>query len=149
MFRSMIPWTRDAGTHLSTLQHEMNQLFDDFWTGMPATTGAYKPRFEMVSDPESYRVQAELPGMSNEDVKCELQGKVLTIEGEKKDLRESRKGETWFSERRYGQFRRSIPLPEDALGDQIDARFDKGVLTVRIPRSPEARKKSRVIPIHA
>ncbi len=148
MFRSLAPWTRDAGTHLSAFQQEMNRLFEDFWTGLPTTSSPFRPSFEMVSDPEAYHVKAELPGMGADDVKCELHGRVLMIEGEKKEAREEKKDdETWFSERRYGHFRRSIPLPEDALGENIDARFEKGVLTVKIARDVEARAEARKIPV--
>ena len=144
MFRSLVPWVRGEAHPLEALQREMNRAFEDFsWL----STQGFSPRFEMSSDPETYRITAELPGLDAENVKCELGGKHLTIHGEKKDEREEKKGDTWFSERRYGAFSRTITLPQDTDPARISAAFDKGVLTVIVPRTGEVDSAIKQVPI--
>ena len=91
-------------------------------------------------------VRAELPGLSNDDVKVKMTDEGLVIQGERKREREE-KGEGWYrSERSYGQFYRLIPLPEGVNAEQAKARFENGVLEVSIP-IPESRRSRRSIPI--
>lgn len=156
-----------AGHPLLTLRREMDRLFDDFFTGFPfgssprrwlATDpwrrvqglfeGSY-PAVEVAEDETSYRITAELPGMEEKDVELSLAGDVLTLKGEKRQEREEKQGSTVVSERRYGSFRRSFPLPEDADPDRIDARFQNGVLTITLPRRPGAEAKRRKIDVKA
>ena len=144
MFRSLVPWTRSEISPFGSLQSEMNRLFDDFTL---SSTGGFQPRFEMSSDPEKYSIRAELAGLDSENVKCDISGGRLTIKGEKKDEREEKKDDVWFSERRYGQFNRSMKLPDDADIDKITASFDKGMLTVIVPRTGESVAGKREVPI--
>ncbi len=148
MFRSMMPWRREPAP-LMGLQREMNRVFDDFFGDVPAMTSmsGFNPRFEMIGDPEVYRIRAELPGMDADDVKCNVAGSYLTIEGEKKTEREETKGEVWFNERTYGQFKRTFTLPDDANHKEINATFDKGLLTITVPRTEESKSKARQIPV--
>lgn len=104
------------------------------------------PRAEMHREDGHYRLTAEVPGMGEEDVQVEVQDGVLTITGEKKqEVQESEEGYN-FSERRYGFFKRSFCLPSDASEDNIEAKMDKGVLSITIPMAEE---KSRRIEVKA
>jgi len=76
-----------------------------------------------------------------------LSNGTLTISGEKKDERENKEKDYYFSERRYGSFKRAFRLPEGVDTDKIEASFDKGVLTVRLPKTTEARKAEKKIEI--
>ena len=91
-------------------------------------------------------VTAELPGLKKEDVKVELTDDSLVIQGERKqELKEDHEG-FHSVERSYGQFYRSIPLPEGARTDQAKAELTDGVLKVSVP-VPAAKKTTRQIPV--
>jgi HSP20 family protein len=87
---------------------------------------------------------AELPGMLYEDISLDIENNILTIRGEKRETRdEADEGRKYHvSERTYGSFHRSFTLPRTVEADSIEARFDNGVLTVRLPKAPEAKSRS-------
>ena len=76
-----------------------------------------------------------------------MQDHTLTLSGEKKSEREEEKKDYFVSERRYGSFRRSFRVPEDVDEGKISAKFDKGVMTVVLPKVASAKPKGRHIPI--
>jgi HSP20 family protein len=82
---------------------------------------------------------------SNIDVK--LADGVLTIKGEKKEEKEEKKRDYYLSERRFGSFLRSFPVPESVDANKIEAKFVNGVLTVKLPKSAESQKNERKIAI--
>jgi HSP20 family protein len=88
-------------------------------------------------------LRADLPGVEEKDVKIELEDNVLTISGERKAEHEQRDEGYYRIERAHGQFARSLTLPEGVNAEGIVARFDRGVLEVKIPK-PEQRKPHRV-----
>jgi HSP20 family protein len=90
---------------------------------------------------ERYEVTVELPGMKPEEFQVELKNGQLWISGEKKEEREE-KGKTFHRvERRYGEFRRVIPLPTPVEEGRIEAQYKDGVLHVILPKAAEARPK--------
>lgn len=103
------------------------------------------PTVDMSETDKGYEITAELPGMDEKDLDVNVTEDVLTIEGEKREEREQKKKDYYLQERRYGQFRRSLRLPQDADATKINARFDKGVLSVEIPRAGAAKKRGRKI----
>ncbi|MDQ3606059.1 MAG: Hsp20/alpha crystallin family protein [Gemmatimonadota bacterium] len=101
------------------------------------------PEADVIERENDIRVEIEMPGLRPEDVEVSLEGNVLTISGEKQEERnEGEEGSTWhLSERRYGRFSRSFVLPRDVEQEQIEARFENGVLSVMIPKSERARRR--------
>lgn len=91
-------------------------------------------------------VTAEIPGVKKEDLKVHVDGKVLVIEGERKQEKEEKREGYYHSERSYGQFYRSISLPEGANADQVAAQFNNGMLEVTVPL-PEAKQKPKEVPV--
>jgi HSP20 family protein len=147
------------------LREEMDRLFDNFWRGFgmgrpvrrmaePQPLGRFMtslgmaiPDIDIVEAEKEYRIVAELPGMSQGDVDLSVSGDVLTIKGEKKEQKEE-KGENYhLSERRFGSFQRSLQLPQGIDRDKIEARFDKGVLTVTLSKTAEAAARRQKIDI--
>ena len=82
-----------------------------------------------------------------EHLDVQLSDDVLTIKGEKQDEKEEKTKDRYVSERRYGSFRRSLQVPGGVDADKIEASFKGGVLTVILPKSPEAQKKEKTIPV--
>lgn len=93
-------------------------------------------------------VLVDLPGMQADEIEVDLESNVLTVAGEKREEREEgSENETWhLSERRYGRFTRAFVLPREVEQEQIQARFEDGVLSVVIPKAEKARR--RRIEIH-
>jgi HSP20 family protein len=98
---------------------------------------------DVVETGDHFVLKADLPGLSENDVKIELEDNVLTIAGERKAEHEQQ-GEGYYRvERSWGAFSRSLTLPEGVNADAIQANFDRGVLEVRIPK-PEEQKPRKV-----
>lgn len=101
----------------------------------------WNPTVDIEETDEALTLTAELAGMDADDVEIEIENNVLTLSGEKKEVRESKEGDrnirVW--ERSYGKFARSFTLPAVIEAEKIHADFDKGVLTIRMPKTTEAR----------
>ena len=162
--RDLIPWNRsdnlalrhreDTNPFLS-MHREMNRLFDDMYRGFePApfgTGGSFGravswPNIELSETDKEVKVVAELPGLDAKDVDVELANGNLVIKGEKKT--ESEDKDLMFSERYYGRFERRIPVDE-VDESKIAASFKNGVLTVTLPKSPQAQQKVKHIAVNS
>lgn len=103
----------------------------------------WTPAMDLMEADDHFVLRADLPGLSEDDVAIEVQDGTLTISGERKAEHERRE-KGWFRvERSFGRFSRSLTLPEGVDPGAVTAEFDRGVLTVRIPK-PEERKPQRV-----
>jgi HSP20 family protein len=143
----MIRWEPTA--QLSTLQNEMNRLFNTMFEQSGPTARAdgssrrWVPPMDLVETDRQYVLRADLPGLSQEDVDIELESNVLTISGERKAEHEQHEQGFYRLERAFGSFARSLTLPEGVDANGIEASFDRGVLEIRIPR-PEQRRPRKV-----
>ena len=110
----------------------------------PEPNGVWIPAVNVEEAADELLLTAELPGMLEEDISLNIENNILTIRGEKRETREEadegRKYHVW--ERKYGSFHRSFTLPRTIEADSIQAEFDGGVLTVRLPKAPEAKSRS-------
>jgi len=130
------------------MSEEMDRMFADFGFARSLGEGkGWAPAIEVAERESNYIVHAELPGLKPEEVKVDVTDDAIIIQGERKSMRDENKGGIHRSERRYGQFYRSIPLPEGANTDQIKANFDNGVLEVTVPMPPPPQVNRRQIPI--
>lgn len=107
------------------------------------------PAVDIVEKDDAYEVSAELPGMDEKNVEVKLANDVLTIRGEKQDEKEEKRKDYYLHERHFGSFERSFAVPEGVDADKIAASFKKGVLTVTLPKKPEARKPVKKIEVKA
>lgn len=132
---------------ISSIQNEVNRLFNSFFdTPVGASPGPARrwfPAMDLSEVEDRYVLRADLPGLSEDDVKIELEGDVLTISGERKSEHEERKEGYHRVERASGSFARSLTLPEGVDPQAIEASFERGVLEVRIPK-PAERTPHRV-----
>jgi HSP20 family protein len=110
---------------------------------------AATPAMDVAETDKTYEITAELPGMIESEVQVVASNGVLTIKGEKKEEKEEKKKDYYLSERRYGSFDRRLRIPDGVDEDKIEATFKKGVLSVTIPKKPEAQKLGKKIDVKA
>ena len=140
---ALIRW--EPVRELNTIQNEMNRLFNTFFEAGPGQTGGqtaarrWLPAMDLVEDGDEFVLRADLPGLSEDDVNIELEDNVLTISGERKSEHEERSEGYYRLERASGSFSRSLTLPEGVDPEKVQARFDRGVLEVKIPK-PEVEE---------
>lgn len=124
---------------------EVNRLFNTLFGELEGAQGhrRWVPPMDLVEADDHFVLKADLPGLGEDEVTIEVNDGTLTVSGERKAERsESDRG--WYRiERSFGQFSRSLTLPEGIDPDGIEASFDRGVLSVRIPK-PEERKPRRI-----
>lgn len=145
------------------LRNQVDRLFRDFETGFLQTPlyrdidnfwrhdfgYAVTPAIDIVEKDNAYEVTAELPGLDAKNIDLQLADGLLTIKGEKNEEKEEKTKDRYVSERRYGSFRRSLQVPTSVDADRIEASYKSGVLTVTLPKSAEAQKQQKSIPITA
>lgn len=129
---------------MKRFNEEMDRAFGGFTT--PAEPEFWAPALEVKRTNGNLVVTAELPGLSKDEIKVQVIEDALVIEGERKREKEEKGEEFYRSERYYGKFYRSIPLPKGAQADAIKAELNNGVLEVTIP-VPEIKPASRQVPI--
>jgi HSP20 family protein len=146
------------------LRNQIDRLFHDFQTGFWQTPffrplseiesfwrrdlGFHvTPAMDIVEKDNAFEVTAELPGLDVKDIDIQLSNGMLTIKGEKQEEKEEKTKGRYVSERRYGSFRRTLQVPGSVDAEKIEANYKSGVLTVTLPKSPEAQKKEKTIPV--
>lgn len=132
-----------------TLHREMNRLFEDTMRGAPPqgqgqAGSLLAPHMDVSETDKEIRIQAELPGVSENDVELALNDDVLTIRAEKKQERREEREGTHISERSFGTFQRAIRLPFQIEPEQVQARFENGVLHVTLPKSQPQERSRRI-----
>jgi HSP20 family protein len=135
-------WERDMERTLANfLTGRVRPLFDDrSWPS--SNLGVAEPSVDLYEKKDEIVVKAELPGLTKDDIQVSLADNILTIKGEKKKEEEDDGKDYYRSERIYGAFIRSLPLPAEVNPEKIHAAFKNGVLEVRLPKSEEAKKKA-------
>jgi len=171
---SQIPVTTDKAAPsesrqrrpLESPRQEIHRLFDDFgigrW-GSPFRTSFFDmdpfrrakaafsgmPAVDVTETEKSYRVVAELPGMDEKNIEVKISNGRLTIKGEKQEENEDEKPDYYVRECSFGSFERTFPVPDGVELERVDASFKKGVLTVTLPKTAEAQKAEKKIPVKA
>src|SRR4051812_26335754 len=122
---------------------DLHRLFNTLFEDTAAPAQRWVPAMDLVEADDHFLLKADLPGLSEEDVAIEVRDNALTISGERKAEHERRERGWYRVERSFGRFSRSLSLPEGVDPDGISASFDRGVLSVTIPK-PEQRKPRRI-----
>jgi HSP20 family protein len=113
---------------------EMNRLHDHFFSGKGLSKQAFRVAVDIREEDDAFYVDAEVPGMSAEDIKVDVEKNVLTLSGERKVEKEETEGTFRRVERQYGSFSRSFSLPETVDTDGISADLKDGVLELKLPK---------------
>ena len=145
---------------IRSLRHQIDRLFADFdwpdlhlgWPRRAAVLpqpwpdfGAAIPPVDLVERNGGYELQAELPGLTENQIEVKLANGILTIKGEKSSERVEDQDDYHLRERSFGSFQRSFRVPANVDADKIEAMFDKGVLKVSLPKSAAAIQEERKI----
>jgi HSP20 family protein len=152
--RKGLPVKREEYEPFTFFREEMNRLFDNFFRGfeiepLERRFAAFSPSIDISETDKEIVISAELPGMEDKEIDVSVSKDALTIKGEKKEEKEE-KGKSYYRmERSYGSFSRTIPLPTEIDADKTTAEFKKGVLTIKMPKTPEAIKETKKVSIKA
>lgn len=143
MFRDMLPAMRSRSLE-TRRPMSIADLMEDFWAKpfeTAATKGMSFPAMDISEDEKAITVKAELPGIETKDVDVNLEHGVLTIRGEKKFEDEEKKDNYHRIERSYGSFSRALQVPGEVDETKVEAKFDKGILTITLPKNEKAKPK--------
>jgi HSP20 family protein len=133
------------------LTEDMDRTFST-WAGSRGggggteMTGMWMPPIEVYEQDNKLKIRAELPGIDKDQVQVEVQDGNLIIQGERRQEQTEERQGVVHSERIYGRFYRSVPLPEEAKVDDAQAEYKNGILEITVP-IPESAHRSRQIPI--
>ena len=148
--KAVAPWR--PFMDLTRWERDMDRMMDEYfgrrtrpwwpqrWFGgedMEVTA----PAVDMFEEKDDIVVKAEIPGMTKDNIEVNLTDHTLTIKGEKKKEEEVKKENYFRSERSYGSFVRTLPLPTDVHGDKVEATFKNGILEIRLPKTEAAKAK--------
>jgi HSP20 family protein len=155
----------------TTLRDEMDRVFDRFlseeWMrpapalrrlrefplfkhkGVDLSELMETPRADMSENEMEYELTVELPGMSEKDIELNTTEDMISLKGEKKSERETKEKDYRIAERSYGSVLRTFAMPSGVETNKVKANFSKGVLTVHLPKTREARAKPRKVDIKA
>ena len=154
LINDIIPWRGSrrelAGRDnpFNYLRSQINRVFDDAFSGgnWPAETAAtFTPQLDVTETDKEVKICAELPGIESKDIEVNVTDDELTIRGEKHSERSSdEKGRQW-TERTYGSFERTIPLPAEVDGEKAKSEFKNGLLRISLPKREGAKPRSHKI----
>lgn len=139
MMARLIPW-REPAKSLEAFRREIDRLFDRFFEVMPFSEQEFVPSVDISETDTEIIVQAEIPGIDPKDLDISLNGRLLTIKGEKRSEHEEKKENYHKIERKYGSFSRTIDLPADIDSDKVEALYKDGVLKIILPKTESGKK---------
>lgn len=132
----------DPFREMQTWRNLMDRMFDDTFDNPAAfQTNQWGLALDVAENDDEFVVKASLPGVKPDDIQVTYSNNMLTIQGEVEEEKNVDEQRYHLRERRFGSFSRSISLPATVRGDDIDARYDAGVLTLRLPKAEEAKPK--------
>jgi HSP20 family protein len=155
-------WLSSPFALMDRMTDEMDYMFDrvfrDFGLaprsrmsrglfGSSVRESSWAPRIEAVQKGDRFIVRADLPGLKKDDVQVELADNALTIRGERREQHEEERDGYFHSEREYGQFYRTVPLPEGVIAESAQASFRNGVLEVTMQAPPAEATRGRRLEI--
>lgn len=144
---TLVRW--DPFRDLVSIQDELNRLFGRTFVGTeplrPSAAGSWMPSMDVYETDDRIVAELELPGIDPDGVEVSVEDSTLTVTGSRAFTNEVKEEHFHRLERRYGSFTRAITLPQTADTEKVEATFDKGVLTIEVPKVEKAKpKKIRV-----
>ncbi|MCG3114558.1 MAG: Hsp20/alpha crystallin family protein [Candidatus Manganitrophus sp. SA1] len=134
-----------------TLQDRMNQFLSDTLNNYETENGRlaqdWVPAVDVYEDAEAIQLKAELPGMEMKEIEVRIENNALEIRGEKKIEQTEKKENYHRIERVFGRFSRSFRLPNTVAQDKIKAKYDRGILTITLPKREETKPRSITVQV--
>jgi HSP20 family protein len=127
------------------ISNRFQRFFDEFPTLNNRSQDTFSPRIDISENEKSISIDAEIPGVPKENLKIILQDNILTIEGEKKKVSEENDKNYYREERSYGKFKRSFTLPVEVDSENVNAKFDSGILEIKLDKVEPKKDEERVI----
>ncbi len=138
----------DPFPEMLNLRRTVDRLFDNAGSDrdwlQPSTWGL---AIDMVENKDDFVVKASIPGINPNDLDISYSDDTLTIKGEIKEEKDVKEDQYHLRERRYGSFMRSLTLPAKVKGDAIEASYQDGVVTLRLPKAEEVKPKRIAIKV--
>jgi HSP20 family protein len=133
----------DPFREVVALQGRLNSLFGNLNTETegPLTTAAFAPAVDVYEDEKKVVLKLEVPGIEEKDLDVRVENHTLTVKGERKFEKEEKEENFHRIERRYGSFYRAFALPQTVDTENVDARYEAGVLKLELKKKPEAQPK--------
>lgn len=134
---------------LSQMEEEMQRWLDESGISAAETlqNADFVPQCDLRETKKEYIAQFDIPGVKREDIKIEVEGNRLTVRGERRVEKEEKEEKRYYAESYYGTFLRTFALPSEINEEKVDAHYDNGVLTIKIPKT-EVSTKAREVEIH-
>jgi HSP20 family protein len=140
----------DPFREVAALQNRVNALFHDFNEGdSPLTTASFIPAVDVYEDEKKVVLKLEVPGIEEKDLDVSVENHTLTVKGERKFAQEEKQENFHRIERRYGSFFRAFTLPSTIDTENVDAKYEAGVLKLELKKKPEAQPKQIKVNIGA
>ena len=140
---SLVP--RDPFEALMPLREAINRMFEEsfVWPRFELFTGRFFPiDISETEDKQQYVIEASLPGIKPEEMQISAEGDTLTIRVARKVEEEKKEKGTYVRRERYeGEMSRTISLPTAIDADKVQATYERGVLTLRVPKAGGAKPK--------
>ena len=154
MHMHLIPWrnkrrdeieSRHPSRVSGALENVFGRLFQDpFTAGLPALFRDefnWGPALDLSETDQQITVRVEAPGMNPDDIDIHVAGQVLTVRGEKRAEHQDQRGGVHYTERRFGEFSRSLTLPTRVDAEKIDATYKDGILTIVLDKDPGSQPR--------
>ncbi len=139
-----MPITRwDPFREVVALQNRLNSVFGNLNTESesPLTTASFVPAVDVYEDEKKVVLKLEVPGIEEKDLDVRVENHTLTVKGERKFEKEEKEENFHRIERRFGSFYRAFTLPSTVDTENIDAKYENGVLKLELKKKPEAQPK--------
>ncbi|QIV95942.1 heat shock protein Hsp20 [Allofrancisella inopinata] len=139
----------------STAQNEFNKAFNNIYEWFEPFSSSIErfedlslcPAVDVVDEKNQLKIEIEMPGLGEEDIKVSIDNGILTVKGEKTTSRQDKDKNYMMREINYGSYERSLSLPDTVDTDKAKASFKKGMLWVVLPKKPECTKESKTIEV--
>lgn len=136
--------TRDMVNFRRSMDNVFDDFFGDFFSGArPEVVRGWNPKVDVFEEDDHIVMKAELPGVEKDKIAIDVDGRVLTVKGERSSENEVKEDNYFMRERSFGRFQRSFTLPAETDSEKIKAEYKDGVLKLNIPK-PESSKPRQI-----
>ena len=143
--RDIMPWT--PWREMMNMRDTIDRLFDDSLVSLPRPSELGYPAINIHQTAKEVIVEADVPGMKEEEIEIEVADNAIGLHGERKQMRELKKEDYYHREVSYGSFSRSVSLPAEVDAARADAKLEHGTLTITLPKKePKAARTIKLKP---